>query len=85
MAGRPILYSNHPLFYFTTHLFVKSAILNIKGTFKKSLSYSGEDIFVYSRRQKRNLAGLNENFDKAEVAEKNKPETKLGFFRGALM
>ena len=46
------------------------------GTSKKLLLYSGEEMFVNSQGQKRNLAGLNERFNKAE---KIKPETELGF------
>ena len=46
---------------------------------KNSFCILAKIFFVNSRRKKRSLAGLNEHFDNAEVAEKIKPETIMDF------
>ena len=49
------------------------------GTSKKSLLYSGDDIFCPFKAPKAQFSWLNEHFDKAEGEEKIKPETEPGF------
>ena len=50
-----------------------------RGPLKNRFCVLAKIFFVNSRRQKCNLAGLNEHFDKAEAAEKIKAEAELDF------